>query len=145
MSNLTATDFHAFSFRRRSEGECPKSPFPKSLPRRRESIFNRVMDACLRRHDLVASFFEDPVRNDDTGLSALSNICVSSAQISGFLFLFLQPAHHIFGKIGQNHIGAGAFDGGQQLHRDFFLVDPAELRRGFDHGKFAADIVGGYR
>ena len=53
-----------------------------------------------------------------------------------------QPASGVFGVIGEDEVGAGAMDAGENFQHDALLVDPAFLRGGFDHRVFAADIVG---
>ena len=49
------------------------------------------------------------------------------------------------GVIGQDEVGAGSFDAGQDLHHDALSVDPAQLGGSLDHGVLAADVIGGQR
>ena len=57
--------------------------------------------------------------------------------------LLPQPLRHVGGEVGDDHVGSGAADAGEHFHDDAALVDPAVLGGGFDHGVFAADVVGG--
>src|SRR5215831_8205073 len=55
------------------------------------------------------------------------------------------PANEILRVVGQDHVGAGAADGGERLLDDALLVHPAAGGRGLDHRVFAGDVVGGER
>src|SRR3984957_20058003 len=56
----------------------------------------------------------------------------------------LQPARHVFRVVAENDFGAGALDAGENFEDHALLVDPAVARRGFHHGVFAANVVGGH-
>ena len=62
-------------------------------------------------------------------------------------FSAIQPPffQNLFGKIVQNQFGPCPFDAGQGFQDDRPLIDPALLTGGFDHGIFAADLIGGNR
>src|SRR5436309_2955163 len=61
------------------------------------------------------------------------------------LFPFGEPASGGFGKIGNDQVGARAFDRGEAFQRGAALVDPAALSGGLEHGVLAAHLVGGQR
>lgn len=46
------------------------------------------------------------------------------------------------GEVGEDEIGAGAFDGEDGFVACALVVEPAALRGGVDHGVFAGDLVG---
>src|SRR5689334_23083409 len=46
-------------------------------------------------------------------------------RISGF-----QPASHVFGVVGQDNVGPGTLNAGQDFQNYAFFFDPAFLRRG---------------
>src|ERR1700675_4094215 len=52
----------------------------------------------------------------------------------------LQPVCDVLGVIGQDDVGAGALDAGENFEYDALLIDPAFLRGGLDHRIFAADV-----
>src|SRR5829696_555905 len=53
-----------------------------------------------------------------------------------------QPGGGVLGEVGDDHVGAGAANRGERLHRGGPLVDPAVLRCGLQHRVLAADVVG---
>src|SRR5260370_17595166 len=53
----------------------------------------------------------------------------------------LQPACDVLGMVGKNDFRSGALDAGQNFQHNSLFVQPALLRRGFDHGELSADIV----
>src|SRR5579859_2261145 len=57
----------------------------------------------------------------------------------------VEPAGGLLGVIGEEDGGAGALDAGQDFEDYAFFVKPAFGYGGFDHGVFAADVVGAYR
>lgn len=46
----------------------------------------------------------------------------------------LHQSDGILGKVGNDEIGPGPLDGGQELHHDPVFLKPSELSRGLDHG-----------
>ena len=49
------------------------------------------------------------------------------------LFPAPQPAGYLFGVVGDDDVGAGAADGGQQFQGHWLFVDPAGAGGGLDH------------
>ena len=56
------------------------------------------------------------------------------------LALLLQLFGCFDGVVGENAIGAGAFEGEQAFKDDFVTVQPAVLDRSLEHGVFAGRI-----
>src|SRR6185503_7202838 len=53
-----------------------------------------------------------------------------------------EPASDVFGVVGEDDVGAGAGDAGDEFEDGAFFVEPVVGGGGFDHGVFAADVVG---
>src|SRR5271154_2938061 len=62
---------------------------------------------------------------------------VKLSRLSGF-----EPAGDVLGVIGEDDFCAGALDASEEFEDDALFVEPAFLGGGFDHGVFAADVVG---
>src|SRR5579864_8228150 len=56
----------------------------------------------------------------------------------------VEPAGGLLGVVGEEDRGAGALDAGQDFEDYAFFVKPAFGYGGFDHGVFAANVVGAY-
>src|SRR5258707_3037560 len=52
-----------------------------------------------------------------------------------------QPAGHVFGVVGQDNVGAGALNAGENFQDHALFINPAFLRSGFEHRVLAADVV----
>src|SRR5450755_1091752 len=57
--------------------------------------------------------------------------------------LLPEPPRDFRREVGDDHIGSGTADAGEYFGDDAALVDPAILGGSFNHGVFAADVVGG--
>ena len=53
-----------------------------------------------------------------------------------------KPASDVLGVVGEDDVGAGALDAGEDFEDGAAFVEPAVCGGGFDHGVFAADVVG---
>src|SRR5579864_382298 len=56
--------------------------------------------------------------------------------------LGFEPAGGVLGVVGEDDVGSGALDGGEDFEGDALFVDPAIAGGGFYHGEFAADVIG---
>ena len=57
--------------------------------------------------------------------------------------LIFQPLGGLLGPVGEDEVGAGAAGAGEHFQDGLFLVEPAVLGGGFEHGVFAADVLAG--
>src|SRR5262249_31112908 len=77
-----------------------------------------------------------------TDLSPFTKCAAETDKKSGMLSILGEQFHDLFGKVADDQIGAGAFDGGEGFEDCTVAIKPAISEGRLEHRVFATDLVG---